>query len=250
MTFKGKLIQNPNAGILQQCFFSDHNNKKESQMGFKAQNTVLNLKRRCAGWADQTLDSNFKRRPRGVSQQKKSFEPIKLLLCFWHHQRWKLMAKLVDKSFHVQKGFTSFWRGDDVHSHATSCLHCNWDPCSPWSVPMPTTTIPYCLLVIWITVMTSTASYQFPYLCTALSQASRPIPAAAVPGFELKVPLCPSPRTGLPNTSWPMYACEIRNLSRLHKFWKGMRLLCPWPTSVAWEPLTYPHHPRWNHSLG
>ncbi len=148
------------------------------------------------------------------------------------------------------KGFTSSSRGDDVHSHATSCLHCNWDPCSPWSVPMPTTTDPYCLLLIWITVMTSTPSYQFPSLCTALSQASRPIPAAAVPGFELKVPLCRSPRTGLPNTSLPIYACEIRNLSRLHKFGKGRRLLCPWPTSVAWDPLAYPHHPRWNHSLG
>ncbi len=67
MAFKGKLIQNPNAGILQKCFFSDHDNKKESQMGFKAQNTVLNPKRGCANWADQTLDCNFKRRPRGVS---------------------------------------------------------------------------------------------------------------------------------------------------------------------------------------
>jgi hypothetical protein len=36
----------------------------------------------------------------------------------------------------------------------------------------------------------------------------------------MKVPLCPSPRTGLPNTSLPICACEIRNLSRLHKLWK------------------------------
>jgi hypothetical protein len=100
-------------------------------------------------------------------------------------------------------------------------------PCSPWSVPMSTATQPYYLLLICITVMTTTASYQFPSLCTALSQASRPIPAAAVPGFEMKVPLWPSPRTGLPNTSLPICACEIRNLSRLHKLWKRRRLLCP-----------------------
>jgi hypothetical protein len=97
-------------------------------MGFKALNTVLNPKRQCADWANQTLDSNFKRRPRGVSWQEKSFWPIKLLLCFWHHQRWKLMAKLLDKSFHVQKGFTSSSRGDDVHSHAISCPYCNCVP--------------------------------------------------------------------------------------------------------------------------
>jgi hypothetical protein len=39
--------------------------------------------------------------------------------------------------------------------------------------------------------------------------------------------LWPTPRTGLPNTSLPICACEIRNLSRLHKFWKRRRLLCP-----------------------
>jgi hypothetical protein len=169
---QGKLIQNPNAGILQQCFFSDHNNKKESQMGFKAQNTVLNPKRQCADWANQTLDSNFKRRPRGVSWQEKAFDPLN---CFcasdttrdenWWQNLWIRVSMCKRVSHLPQEEMMSTVMQFPAHIATVT-------PCSPWSVPMSTATHPYYLLLICITVMTTTASYQFPSLRTALSQAS------------------------------------------------------------------------------